>query len=96
MGPGFLGMAVGWGKKSGLEFGELASKVNAILKSLESVRDESMNSSNWHGDDKLEFVNWCADPGLPALRGCNMYLQLLSGNFVNNAGQQAQASARHS
>jgi hypothetical protein len=88
-------MAVGWGKRSGLEFGELASKVNTIMKSLESVSSESQVPTNWNGDDKLEFVNWCANPGLPALRGCNMYLQLLSGNFVSNAGQQAQASARH-
>jgi len=92
---GFLGMAVGWGKKSGLEFGELASKVDAILKSLENVRDESLIPTNWNGDDKQEFVGWCANPGLPALRGCNLYLQMLSGNFINNAGQQAQASARH-
>jgi hypothetical protein len=87
-------MATAWGKRSSLEFGELASKIDGIMKSLASVRDESLIKTNWNGDDKVEFVQWCTDIGLPALDACHKQLQGLGGTFASNANQQAQASAR--
>ena len=90
--PGFLGLDPVWVKQKSGRLNALGAEIDAILKGVERVRNDSANPKLWSGPDQQRFANWYDTEGRIALQQAAGILRSLGRNFQTNADGQMQVS----